>query len=99
MACLVESIFCPSASISRAQMAVFLLRGRQGSAYLPPAATGTVWSDVPATHWAARWAEDLGNRSISSGCGAGKFCPESPITRAEMAVLMQRTFNLPLPTP
>jgi len=54
---------------------------------------------VPATHWAARWAEDLGNRSISSGCGAGKFCPESPITRAEMAVLMQRTFSLPLPTP
>ena len=64
-----------------------------------PAATGAVWLDVPATHWAARWTEELGNSGISVGCGGGHFCPESVISRAEMAVLVQRTYKLPLPTP
>lgn len=91
--------FCPGATITRAQVAVFLLRGRSGAAYLPPAATGTVWLDVPVSHWAARWAEELGTAHISSGCGGGYYCPDGPINRAEMAVLVQRTFSLPMPTP
>ena len=32
--------FCPDAAVSRAQMAVFLLRAKLGPAYVPPAATG-----------------------------------------------------------
>jgi hypothetical protein len=91
--------YCPLAAIPRGQAAVFLLRGLHGSSYLPPVATGTVWLDVPATHWAARWAEELKNANISAGCGGGKFCPDGFVTRAEMAVLVQRTFSLPLPTP
>jgi hypothetical protein len=91
--------FCPNASITRAQMAIFLLRAKYGSSYIPPAPTGTVWLDVPVTHWAAAWAEQLGIEGISAGCGGGKFCPEEPVTRAEMAVLVQRTFSLPLPSP
>lgn len=91
--------YCPNTGITRAQMAVFLLRGRSGSAYIPPTATGTVWLDVPSTHWAAAWAEELGNAHISSGCGGGKYCPEGIVSRAEMAVLVQRTYNLPMPTP
>ena len=91
--------FCPGMAITRAQVAVFLLRGRSGSAYIPPTATGTVWLDVPSTYWAAAWAEELGNAHISNGCGAGRYCPEGSINRAEMAVLVQRTFNLTMPTP
>ncbi len=91
--------YCPNSQISRGQMAVFLLRGRSGPTYIPPTATGAVWLDVPANHWVARWAEELGNAHISAGCGSGRFCPDNFITRAEMAVLVQRTFNLPMPTP
>lgn len=91
--------YCPNYPITRAQSAVFLLRGRSGSAYVPPDPTGTVWVDVPSTHWAARWAEELGTDHISVGCGGGYFCPEGIVSRAEMAVLVQRTFNLPMPTP
>jgi hypothetical protein len=91
--------FCPNASITRAQMAIFLLRAKHGSSYIPPAPTGMVWLDVPVSYWAASWAEQIGREGISSGCGAGNFCPENTISRAEMAVLVQRTFSLPLPTP
>jgi S-layer homology domain len=91
--------YCPSASITRAQMAIFLLRAKHGSSYIPPAPTGTVWLDVPVTYWAAGWAEELGIEGISVGCSEGRFCPDEPVTRAEMAVLVQRTFSLPLPTP
>jgi hypothetical protein len=91
--------FCPNASITRAQMAIFLLRAKYGPDHVPPPATGTVWIDVPVTHWAAAWAEQLGIEGITVGCGAGRFCPEDPAHRSETAVLVQRTFQLPLPTP
>ena len=40
-------LFCPDAAVTRAQMAVFLLKARHGSAYAPPPAVG-VFDDVPA---------------------------------------------------
>ena len=91
--------FCPRSSITRAQISIFLLRGKFGSAHIPPAATGLVWIDVPISHWAAGWAEELGNLGITVGCGGGAFCPESTISRAQTAVFVERTFVLPLPTP
>jgi hypothetical protein len=91
--------YCPENPISRGEMSVFLLRGRSGSAYIPPAPTGTVWVDVSPSQWAAGWAEELGTSGISAGCGNGYFCLNGLITRAQMAVLVQRTFNLALPTP
>ena len=78
---------------------MLILRGKYGGSYSPPAPTGTVWLDVPVTYWAARWAEQLGTEGISNGCGGGNFCPDNPVSRAEMAVLVQRTFSLALPTP
>lgn len=90
--------FCPGDSITRSQMAVFLLRGKHGSAYVPPPTTN-MWPDVSPTHWAANWMDRLGVEGISSGCGNGLYCPETFVSRAQMAVLVQRTFSLPMPTP
>jgi hypothetical protein len=81
--------------VTRAEMAIFLLRSKYGSGYSPPAATGTVFGDVPISHWAAAWIEQLYAEEITSGCGGGNYCPNSPVTRAEMAVLLVRTFDLP----
>ncbi len=83
-------IFCPDASVTRAQMAVFLERGMNGSAYNPPAATGTVFSDVPADYWAAAWIEQLFADGITAGCGANLYCPEDVVTRDQMAIFLLR---------
>ena len=80
--------YCPGQNVNRAQMAVFLLRGKHGSAYTPPAATGTVFADVPASYWAAAWIEQLYAEGITGGCGGGNYCPEAPVTRDQMAVFL-----------
>jgi CSLREA domain-containing protein len=82
--------YCPNANVTRAQMAVFLLKGRHGAAYTPPAATGAVFADVPANYWAAAWIEQLQAEGITGGCGNGKYCPETPVTRDQMAVFLLR---------
>ena len=87
--------YCPSNNVTRAQMAIFLLRSEHGSAYVPPPATGTMFADVPINAFAAAWIEQLANEGISSGCGGGNFCPNNPVTRAQMAVFLVNTFNLP----
>jgi hypothetical protein len=63
---------------------------------IPPAPTGTVFSDVPAGHWAGAYIEALVAEGITGGCGAGVYCPDSPVTRAEMAVFLTKTFGLVL---
>jgi len=89
--------YCPDATVTRAQMAVFLLRARHGSTYAPPVAAGTVFADVPAGHWAGAWIEQLASEAITGGCGGGNYCPDSSVTRDQMAVFLQKTFNLTLP--
>jgi hypothetical protein len=77
-------------------MAVFLLRSKYGSSYNPPAVgDNTGFTDVSLTHWAAAWIKQLVAEGITAGCGAGIYCPEAPVTRAQMAVFLVRTFNLP----
>ncbi len=87
-------LYCPNSYVTRSQMAIFLLRGKYGSAYVPPVATG-MFSDVPVGSTNADWIEQLANEGITSGCGGGMYCPNNNVTRAEMAVFLVRTFNLP----
>jgi hypothetical protein len=87
--------YCPGTTVSRDQMAVFLLRAKYGGGYAPPAASGAVFSDVPASYWAAAWIERLAAEGITGGCGVSTYCPTSPVNRDQMAVFLVRTFNLP----
>jgi len=88
--------YCPSGAVTRDQMAVFLLKSKHGASYTPPSVGGsTGFSDVPTTHWAAAWIKQLATEGITGGCSAGAYCPGSPVTRAQMAVFLVRTFNLP----
>jgi len=80
--------FCPEATLTRAEAAVLLLMAKHGSGYVPPPATGLVFGDVPADHWAGDFIEQLAAEGISSGCAPAMYCPTSPITRAEMAVFL-----------
>ncbi len=87
--------FCPGDSVTRAQMAVFLLRGEHGPAYNPPPATGAVFTDVSAGSFAAAWIERLSAEGITGGCGGTNFCPSSSVTRGQMAAFLSVTFALP----
>jgi hypothetical protein len=82
--------YCPSDTVTRAQMAVFLERGMRGSTYRPPAATGTVFLDIGAGAFAAAYIEQLAADGITSGCGNGNYCPDAIVTRAQMAVFLLR---------
>ena len=77
--------------VTRAQMAVFLLKGKLGSSHVPPPATGTVFGDVHVGDFAADWIEELAASGITSGCGNGDYCPNDPVTRAQMAVLLLKS--------
>lgn len=89
-------LYCPDYLVSRAQMAVFLLKAKYGSSYTPPAVgSGTGFNDVPVTHWAAAWIKQLAAEGITGGCGSDIYCPDSLVTRAQMAVFLVKTFNLP----
>lgn len=93
------SAFCPDAATNRAQMAMFLLRVEHGGSYVPPPATGLVFGDVPASAFAAAYIERLYAEGITLGCGGGNYCPNDPVTRAQMAVLVLRTKYGPAHTP
>ncbi|HEV2852125.1 MAG TPA: PQQ-dependent sugar dehydrogenase [Thermoanaerobaculia bacterium] len=91
--------YCPTSNARRDEMAVFLLRAKHGSGYTPPAATGTVFADVPASYWAAPWIERLYSEGITAGCATGppRYCPDGIVSRGSMAAFLSRTFALPLP--
>jgi len=87
--------YCPEQQVTRSEMAVFLLRTIYNSSYSPPKATG-IFTDVPLGYWAADWIEQLYFEGITTGCGDNplRFCPDTSVTRAQMAAFLVRTFDL-----
>ena len=81
--------FCPNDSVTRAQMAVFLLTGKLGEGFQPPPATG-VFTDVPPASFAAKYIEELYHEGITGGCQSDplEYCPGVAVTRAQMAVFL-----------
>ncbi len=83
--------FCPTAATLRKQMAVFVLKAKEGGAYVPPPAVG-IFVDVPASDPFAAWIEELYRRGVVAGCGAGPaYCPDSAVLRQQMAVFLLKT--------
>jgi S-layer homology domain len=82
--------YCPSASVTRAQMAVFLERGIHGSSFIPPPASGNMFLDVAANSFAANFIEQFALDGITAGCGGNKYCPDGTVTRDQMAVFLLR---------
>jgi glucose/arabinose dehydrogenase len=87
-------IYCPENQVTRAEMAVFLLRAVHGAAYVPPAASH-FFTDVPVAgkEWMEPWIDQFYAEGITTGCGGGNYCPENKATRAEMAVFLLRALH------
>jgi hypothetical protein len=83
--------FCPEQAVTRAQMAIFLLRVKHGSDYQPPAATG-LFDDVRQGAWAREWIEQLYREGITTGCAQNplRYCPEQVVTRGQMSIFLLR---------
>ncbi len=79
--------YCPADPVTRSQMAVFLLKAKHGSTYLPPTCTG-IFDDVACPSAFADWIERLYHEGITGGCGAALYCPDVPVTRAQMAAFL-----------
>lgn len=82
--------YCPESPITRAQIAVFLERGMNGSSFVPPAATGNMFLDVGAADFAASFIEQLFLDGITAGCGNFNYCPHAEVTRDQMAIFLLR---------
>jgi hypothetical protein len=85
--------YCPDGSTTREQMAVFLLRAREGGTYTPLPCTTAPFPDVPCSSPFAPWVQELVARGITSGCGGGLYCPTNPVTREQMAVFLLKALE------
>ena len=83
--------FCPRDSVSRAQMATFLVRAF-GLASGPDAGFVDVGGGVHAAGINA-----LAASGVTSGCATGpaRFCPDRDVTRAQMSSFLNRSRNQP----
>jgi len=90
--------YCPSGPVTRAQMAVFLLKTEHNSLYTPPPCTG-VFPDVACPGPFTDWVERLAAEGVTAGCGGGNYCPDAPVSRAQMAVFLLKLEHGPAYAP
>ncbi len=82
--------FCPDDSVTREQVAAFIVRALEGE---PPAAycsAGPPFSDVASDSTWCKYIKRLYELGITTGCGSGNFCPGTTVNRDAMAVLLVR---------
>lgn len=80
--------YCPGDSVTRGQMAVFLIRALAGDTF--DTATAPYFTDVPTTHPYFRYIQKMKELGITVGCSPTTYCPESPVTRSQMAAFLIR---------
>ncbi|MFP3916152.1 MAG: S-layer homology domain-containing protein, partial [Actinomycetota bacterium] len=84
--------FCPTQSVTRAQMASFVVRALE----LPASSDGP-FRDVGGTVHASD-IDALAAAGITRGCNPPDndlYCPTQPVTRAQMASFLVRALSLP----
>jgi spore germination protein YaaH len=79
-----ETEFCPRGLVSRGQMASFLDRALG----LPAATTDYFTDDDGTAHEQA--INRVAQAGITTGCGTGRFCPDAPVNRQQMAAFLYR---------
>ena len=88
-----DGLFCPDNPIDRWVMAVWLIRVLDDEVTV--AATSR-FADVDAAEWWSPYAEELADRNITAGCNTDplRYCPNQPVTRAQMATFLVHAFDL-----
>jgi hypothetical protein len=82
--------YCPDTPVTRALMAVLIIRSRYGSptpSSYPPV---PYFTDVPSSHPYFPWIQKMKQLGITSGCAPAGYCPTDAVTRGQMAVFLER---------
>ena len=96
-------MYCPNDSVTRDEMAIFIIRVRLGLALAGSNPTFTYpatpyFTDVPTTDFAFPWVQRMKQENITSGCTATMYCASDPVIRGDMAIFIMRgAFNQLLP--
>lgn len=83
-------LFCPADPVTRGQMATFLQRALD----LPDGSVDE-FSDVSPDHPHAKGIGAVAAAGITAGCDEERYCPNDPVSRAQMATFLQRALDLP----
>ena len=79
--------FCPDGLVTRSDMAGYIERAMNGADYLGSPYQGG-FSDVSQQTPNANYIQALVDDGITAGCGTGIYCPNNPVTRAQMSVFI-----------
>lgn len=82
-------MFAPTTPVTRAQAASLLARALA----LPASPADAFSDDAGSVHENAINA--LAAAGVTTGCGAGRFCPDDPMTRGQMASFLVRALAIP----
>ena len=83
--------FNPDKNVTRAEMAAIICRMLYEDA---SATDGTVFSDVPASHWANGYVTKVAELGIVNGYGNGKFGPSDTVTYEQAIAMVVRAKGL-----
>ena len=94
------NLYGPEDNVTREQMAKMLIMGlvSQGKITEPPTdycASGSPFTDVDPSNWSCRYIKRLKELGITQGCNPpdnNRYCPQNPVTRAQMATFIYRGF-------
>ena len=89
-----DDLFCPGDEIARSAVAVWLVRALEDAE--PPPVAASRFDDVDSAGWEARYIERLAELGVTAGCATDplRYCPDQPVSRAQMASLLVRAFDL-----
>lgn len=93
-----SSNYCPDLTVTRQQMAAFIIRALGD--FNPPTPAMQRFLDVPPSNFFYAFIEQMAVRQITLGCGGGNYCPTDPVLRNQMAAFIIRAlgdFNPPQP--
>ena len=92
--------FCPAEAVTRRSMAGFIERAVHGALTPPPVYLGE-FQDVLAGSFNANYIQGLVDDGITAGCSVAPplYCPEVPVTRAQMAVFVWKALHGDEPPP
>ena len=85
---------CPSEALQRWEMAVWLVRVLDRAN--PSQQATTRFDDVDSGLWWVTYTDRLADLGVTAGCKTEplRFCPDKPVTRAQMATFLARALGL-----
>jgi uncharacterized protein (DUF1800 family) len=98
--CCLSLVLATSATLPSFAQSKTTSRKATGASLSPRALFSvSAFTDVPTTHPFYTEITNIAERQITAGCGGGNYCPDSVVTREQMAAFIIRALGMPNPPP